>query len=298
MESMFDYTPALAGKTAVITGATSGIGLAAAKLFALHGARVIGIGRDSGRCSNAEAEIQETCPGARVTFLLADLSSQQQIRKLAEDIRAELSREHFTGLDILVNNAGTYSQNKIFTPDGIEKTMAVNHLAPFLLTDCLLPELKRSPDGRVITISSDSHYSMTISPATDFNPDFYIGILAYGRSKLANVLFTAEFNRRNKGTTVHAYAVDPGLVRTDIAYKDQPALSRFIWKVRRSAGVDPEVPARTILYLASEPSIQNSRVNYWYDQKPKRCSREAEKIKLAEELWDTSMKLCRFQEIG
>jgi NAD(P)-dependent dehydrogenase (short-subunit alcohol dehydrogenase family) len=298
MESMFDYTPALAGKTAVITGATSGIGLATARLFALHGARVIGIGRDASRCRSAEAEIQIACPGAGVTFLLADLASQQQVRSLAEDIRRELNRENNPCLDILVNNAGTYSQNKILTPDGIEKTMAVNHLAPFLLTNCLLPELKRSPSGRVITISSDSHYNMTLDPATVFNPDFYAGILAYGKSKLANVLFTSEFNRRNKGTTVHAYAVDPGLVRTEIAFKDQPAFSCFIWKIRRSAGVEPDVPARTVLYLASEPSVQDSRENYWYSQKPKKCSREAQNVNLAVKLWDTSMKLCRLQENG
>ncbi len=298
MESMFDYTPALAGKTAVITGATSGIGLATAKLFALHGARIIGIGRNADRCRSAEAEIRNTCPGERVTYLLADLASQTQVRKLAQEIREELHRENLSYLDILVNNAGTYSQNKVLTQDGIEKTMAVNHLAPFLLTDCLLPELKRARNGRVITISSDSHYTMTINPSSVFNPDSYIGILAYGKSKLANVLFTAEFNRRNKGSSVHAYAVDPGLVRTDIAYKDQPALSRFIWKVRSSAGVNPEVPACTVLYLASESSILESRESYWYAQKPKRCSRIARNLELAEELWDTSMKLCRLQENG
>ena len=298
MESMFDYTPALAGKIAVITGATSGIGLATAKLFALHGARVIGIGRNDDRCRQSEQEIRKTIPGSRVTFQLADLASLEQVRRLAENIRAELHHEHTTGLDILVNNAGTYSQNKVLTPEGIEKTMAVNHLAPFLLTDCLLPELKRSLNGRVITISSDSHYNMTVNPATVFNPDLYIGILAYGKSKLANVLFTSEFNRRHRGTSVHAYAVDPGLVRSEIAFKDQPALSQFIWKLRRSAGVDPDVPARTVLYLASEPSVQDSRENYWYDQKPKRCSREAQNLELAKELWDTSLKLCRCQEIG
>ncbi len=298
MESMFDYTPALAGKTAVVTGATSGIGLAAAKLFALHGAQVIGIGRDTDRCRNAKAEIQKACPGARVTFLLADLSSQQQIRRLAKDIRAKLAREENPCLDILVNNAGIYSQSKVLTPDGIEKTMAVNHLAPFLLTWLLLPELNRSPSGLVITISSDSHYNMTINPATVFNPEFYIGIQAYGRSKLANVLFTQEFNRQNKNSSVHAYAVDPGLVRTEIAFKGQPALSRIIWKLRRSAGVEPEVPARTVLYLACEPSKQDSRESYWYNQKPKKCSREARNTGLAAKLWDTSMKLCRCQEIG
>lgn len=292
MESMFDYTPALAGKTAVITGATSGIGLATAKLLALHDARIIAIGRNEQRCQVVKADILEICPDARITFLMADLASQKQIRKLAVNIRAELAGQHISGLDILINNAGTYSQEKILTEDGIEKTFATNHLAPFLLTHKLLPLLRLSSSGRVITVSSDSHYNMTIDPSSVHNPPFYLGILAYAQSKLANVLFTAEFNRRNTNSTVHAYAVDPGLVRTDIAYKDQPLFSRVIWNIRRSAGVEPEVPARTILYLAAEPSIQQSVENYWYNQKPKRSSSTAGDPVLAAKLWDTSMKLC------
>lgn len=292
MESMFDYTPALADKTVVITGATSGIGLAAAKLLALHGARIIGVGRDKGRCLAARESILATCSDACVSFLIADLSSQKQVRQLAMEIRAELANQDTPCLDILVNNAGTYSQNKVLTEDGIEKTFATNHMAPFLLTHELLPLLRLSSSGRVITVSSDSHYNMTINPETVRNPTFYLGILAYAQSKLANVLFTAEFNRRFSSSKVHAYAVDPGLVRTEIAYKGQPAFSRFIWRLRRSAGVDPEVPARTILYLAAEPSIQTSPENYWCNQKPKRCSREADDPALAAKLWDTSMRLC------
>lgn len=292
MESMLNYSPALAGKTAVVTGATSGIGLAAATLLAQHGARVIGIGRNPQRCRKAGAGIRAAYPGARVSYLLADLSSQKEIRRLAVDIRAELQRFNLPCLDILVNNAGTYSQQKIMTEDGIEKTFATNHLAPFLLTHELLPLLLKSPAGRLITVSSDSHYNMTVDPAAIYNPRFYLGLLAYGRSKLANVLFTAEFNYRNAGSSVRAFAVDPGLVKTDIALKGQPAFSRFIWKIRRSAGVDPFVPAKTILYLASEPSIQNSHENYWYDRRPKQASLQAKSIDLARNLWETSLRLC------
>ena len=133
---------------------------------------------------------------------------------------------------------------------------------------------------------------MTIDPASIHNPEQYIGLLAYAKSKLANVLFTAEFNRRYAGTRVHAFAVDPGLVKTDIALKGQPAFSRFIWKVRSSAGDDPAVPARTILYLAAEPSIQNSAEIYWCNSHPKRCSRQAARADLARDLWEISLKLC------
>jgi NAD(P)-dependent dehydrogenase (short-subunit alcohol dehydrogenase family) len=292
MESMFDYTPALAGKTAVITGATSGIGLAAASLFTLHGARVIGIGRDALRCQKAEVFIRAACPDAEISYLLADLSSQKQIRQLALEIQNKLEKLKLPCLDILVNNAGTYSQRKILTEDGIEKTFATNHLAPFLLTHQLLPLLRKSNAGRVITVSSDSHYNMTIDPATINDPGFYVGLLAYARSKLANILFTAEFNHRNTASTLRAFAVDPGLVKTDIALKNQPALSRLIWKVRSSAGVEPSRPACTILYLASEPTIQNSPEIYWCDRQPKRCSYEAVRPDLAVKLWDTSNRLC------
>ncbi len=292
-----NYSPALAGRTAVVTGATSGIGLAAIQLLALHGARVIGIGRNALRCRNAEACIRSVCPDASVSYLLADLSSQKQVRQLAVEIQAELDRYNQSSLDILVNNAGTYSQKKVLTEDGFEITFATNHLAPFLLTHELNPLLQKSSAGRVITTSSDSHYNMTIDPATIHNPAFYIGILAYGKSKLANVLFTAEFNRRNTGNRVHAYAVDPGLVKTNIALKGQPAFSRLVWKIRSSAGVEPEVPARTILFLASEPSIQYSQENYWCEQRPKRSSREAGRADLAYNLWETSTSLCGLSDV-
>jgi retinol dehydrogenase 12 len=292
MESMLNYSPELAGKTAVVTGATSGIGLAAATLLALHGARIIGVGRSLQRSQDAEAAIRVACPEAQISFLMADLSSQAEVRQLALNIQAEINHFGLSCLDILVNNAGTYSQKKILTEDGIEKTFATNHLAPFLLTHELLPLLQKSSAGRVITVSSDSHYNMSIDPATIHNPGNYIGLLAYAKSKLANVLFTTEFNRRNIGSPVHAFAVDPGLVKTDIAGKDQPAFSKFVWKVRSSAGVEPALPARTILYLAAEPSIQSSQEYYWYDQRPKQASRQAERIDLAGDLWETSTRLC------
>jgi len=292
MDSMIDYSPDLMGRTAVITGATSGIGLAAAILFSLHGARIIGIGRDPQRAEDARRIICKESPDARIDFFLADLSSQNQIHHLVEEIGQFFQENNINCLDILVNNAGTYSQHKILTEDGIEKTYATNHLAPFLLTQKLLPWLEKSPSGRVITVSSDSHYGMTIDPDDIANPRWYIGILAYAKSKLANILFTSEFNRRYGHTNVHAYALDPGLVKTNIAFKDQPAFSRLVWKIRRSAGDPPEKPARTILFLASEPSIQTSPENYWCNSKPKRCSQQAARSDLARMLWESSVQLC------
>lgn len=282
----------LSGKTSVVTGATSGIGFATTLTLAQHGANVIGVGRNAQRCQKAESEIRAACPDAKIQFLLADLSTQSEVCSLADNITAELPRQNISCLDILVNNAGTYSQKKVMTVDGIELTFATNHLAPFLLTMILMSLLKASPASRVITVSSDSHYKATINPHTAANPSFYFGLQAYARSKLANVLFTAEFNRRMAGTSLHAYAVDPGLVKTEIALKGQPFFSRIIWKWRSSAGVDPDVPARSILYLASNATIQNSPENYWYKSQPKKCNPQATQADLANELWQVSCKLC------
>ncbi len=162
--------------------------------------------------------------------------------------------------------------------------------------------MNESPSAEIFRRPGDHHqfrFALQYDhrPATIHNPAFYIGILAYGKSKLANVLFTAEFNRRNTGNRVHAYAVDPGLVKTNIALKGQPAFSRLVWKIRSSAGVEPEVPARTILFLASEPSIQYSQENYWCEQRPKRSSREAGRADLAYNLWETSTSLCGLSDV-
>jgi retinol dehydrogenase 12 len=291
-----DRPKSFSGKTAVVTGATSGIGLASAHLLAQHGLNIIGIGRNAHRCQKAEAEIKAACQDANIKFLLADLSNLSQVRSLADNIAAELAHQNIPCLDILVNNAGTYSQKKIMTADDIELTFATNHLATFLLTLKLLPAITASPTGRIITVSSDSHYGASINPQTAANPSIYFGLQAYASSKLANVLFTAELNRRMTGTRVHAYAVDPGLVKTEIALKGQPLFSRILWKLRSSSGVEPDVPARCILFLASDKDIQNSLENYWYNSQPKRCSPQAARPDLARELWQVSSKLCGLNE--
>ena len=286
----------LKGKSVVVTGSTSGIGFQAALEFAREGALVIGTGRDPSRCSAALERIQEQVPNARVSSLTADFSSQDQVRQLAQDIKGTLQENGRTALDVLVNNAGAYCGRKVITGDGVERTFAVNHLAPFLLTHLLLPLLAASPSGRVITVSSDSHYHARIVPEKVSNPWFYFGLRAYGQSKLANVLFTAEFNRRNKTSIPHAFAVDPGLVNTDIGLKETGALAGLVWKSRQRKGTKPEVPVRTILYLAGEPSLQDSGEIYWKDSLPKTPNRSAFDPDLARRLWDVSCRLCHIND--
>ncbi len=287
---------ALSGKTAVITGATAGIGLASMLALAAEGASVIGVGRSQARCRQAEDLVRDSIPGAQVQYLLADLSSQEQVRGLSRRIKSVLQERGLSALDILVNNAGLYAQHLTRTVDSIELTLAVNHLAVFLLTLELLPVLTATPDqralGRVITVSSHSHYWARMNIQRLNKPFPYLGILAYARSKLANVLFTREFNRRMAGKPVRAFAVDPGLVKTQIALKERGFLSQRIWAWRSQKGTDPSVPAQTVLHLSREQDVLQNPADYWYNSQPKAPSPNAENVGMAAELWKLSCRLC------
>jgi NAD(P)-dependent dehydrogenase (short-subunit alcohol dehydrogenase family) len=283
----------LTGKTVVITGSTSGIGLAAAKELAKHGAYVIGVGRSADRCSQAEESIRKECPGARVAFLTADLSCLRQVRELAKSIKSRLSSEGKGCLDVLVNNAGTVSSWYVSTPEGFELQFAVNHLAPFLLTHELLPLLAKSLAGRVISVSSGSHFRTRINWKDVMLRKRYNCLMAYKQSKLANVIFCTELNRRlGPDSSVRAYAVDPGLVNTDIGLKGTTGIARWIWKKRSKGGTDPAVPAASIAYLAGEPSIQASEYVYWKDCMPQQPSRYSQQENTGRRLWELSEKMC------
>ena len=280
----------VSNKTIVITGATSGIGLAAASELARQGADVIGVGRSAQNCASAEAGIRRENPGAHIRFLQADLSSQRQVRQLAAGLRPLLP----DGLDVLVNNAGTVSNWYTATEDGYELQFAVNHLAGFLLAHELLPELHKSSGGRVLTTSSGSHRSTRMHWRDVMYRRGYHILLAYKQSKLANVLFSAEFNRRyGKDTSLRAYAVDPGLVNTPIGLKGTSGLARLVWKWRSSGGAAPEIGAATIVHLATaELSDSDREAVYWKNCRPLAASRAARDEEEAARLWELSLRLC------
>jgi NAD(P)-dependent dehydrogenase (short-subunit alcohol dehydrogenase family) len=280
-------------KTVVVTGATSGIGLATAETLVRTGAGVIGIGRSAERCREAEMHLRSLHHDAWVHYLLADLSLQADVRRLGGQITDLLASDGKTDLDGLVNDAGTFAYWLTLTPDGVELQWAVNHLAAFLLTQELLPLLKAAPLARVVTVSSDSHYGARIHWDDPQLRRHYNGLSAYGVTKLANILFTLELNRRlGEGSNVHAFALDPGLVKTDIGMKGTPALAGWIWKIRRSGGTSPVAPARSIFYLLTDPSIQTSPQVYWKDSHPKKASRAALDAQSASRLWALSEKMC------
>jgi retinol dehydrogenase 12 len=274
---------------AVVTGATSGIGLATARELAGNGIAVIGVGRDAARCEAARLQVLEAFPQTQVEYLLCDLSSQTQIRCLAREIISRHER-----LDMLINVAGAVSSYFMTTEDGIELQLSVDHLAPFLLTHELLPLLQKSHQGRVVTVSSGSHYGAKL----DFNDlqlrRHYSCLGQYKRVKLCNVLFTAELNRRlGRGSTVKAFAADPGLVRTEIGLKGTTGIEKLVWKLRMKSGVDPSVPAGAIAWLATEPSLSKADDVYWYNRMPKNPSPFALREDAGKLLWEASERLCR-----
>ncbi len=280
-------------KTFVITGATSGIGLAAAKLLAEQSAFLIGVGRSAERCAQVESELRFTYPQAQVAYCVADLSLQKQVRMLGADIRAKLAEYQRKYLDGLINNAGTFTYWMTITSEGFEMQWAVNHLAPFLLSHELLPLLQAAPEARVVTVSSGSHYHTRLKWNDIQLRDAYNCLLAYKQTKLANVLFTAEFNRRlGRQSTLRAFAADPGLVNTDMGLKANPRLARWFWALRRRAGVRPEQSARGVVYLATAPSIKDSPDIYWKDCHPKAPNPYALDEKVARRLWNLSEQMC------
>ncbi|HOJ80452.1 MAG TPA: SDR family NAD(P)-dependent oxidoreductase [Clostridiales bacterium] len=281
-------------KTIVITGATSGIGLAAAKELAMKGAYVIGTGRSEERCRYAEQEVKSVCPDANITYLAADLSSLSEVRRLASDIRETLAKDGFSQLDVLINNAGTVSSWYISTVDGFELQFAVNHLAPFLLTNELLPLLGRSRAGTVICTSSGSHYRTRLRWNDIMLRKHYNTLLAYKQTKLANVLFVTELNRRlaASGSNIKAFALDPGLVDTDIGFKGTSGIAKLVWKFRSKGGTSPEVPAHSMAYLALDPEPRSTGKVYWKDCRPKEPSRYSQKPDVAKKLWELSERMC------
>jgi NAD(P)-dependent dehydrogenase (short-subunit alcohol dehydrogenase family) len=284
----------LSNRTFAVTGATSGIGLAVADALLKRGGSVIGTGRTGARCQAALDRLREQHgASARVAFLAADLSLQREVRGLAEDIRTVIGDWGSSSLDALINNAATVPFWQTLTPEGLDTQWAVNHLAPFLLTMELLPQLRAASAGRVVIVTSGSHYGARLDWGDIQLLRHYSPLRAYGQTKLANVLFATEFNRRISGASqMRAFAADPGLVKTEIGFKSKSVLAKVAWGVRRQGGIPPEKAAKWIVFLAVEPSIQTSPEVYWKDGKPKTPSAYARNPQAARQLWELSSLMC------
>jgi NAD(P)-dependent dehydrogenase (short-subunit alcohol dehydrogenase family) len=274
----------MAGKTALVTGGTGGIGLATAAGLAGLGARVGIVGRDQARAQAAAERIRRT--GGEVDVFTADLSAQREVRRLAEQAGAAYPR-----LDVLVNNVGGYWATRHTTEDGLERTFAVNHLAPFLLTHLLLDRLTSSVPARVVTVSSGAQAMGRIDFDDLQGENSYSGQRAYNQSKLANVLFTYELARRLEGSGVTANALHPGVVRTAFGQEDSRGWMRLMLPVLRPFMKSPEKGAETSIYLASSPDVEGVSGQYFVGSRPKSSSRASYDTAIAARLWQRSADL-------
>src|SRR5258707_533429 len=271
------------GKVCVVTGATSGIGRAAATALARLGAEVVLVGRDRGRAEAAAAEIGSASTSPPKVEV-ADLAAMEQVRGLAGRLAA-LER-----IDVLINNAGLVLGERRVTPDGFEHVFAVNHLAPFLLTNLLLPELTASVPARVITVTSDAHSAARLdldNPNLEHGWDSW---RSYANSKLANILFTRELARRLDGTGVTANCAHPGVVRTGFGREGRPLL-RLGATPAPPFLLSPERGADTIVYLASSPDVAGETGGYYIKRRRREPSAAARDDAAARKLWEISEKM-------
>jgi NAD(P)-dependent dehydrogenase (short-subunit alcohol dehydrogenase family) len=275
----------VAGRRVVITGGTRGIGLAATVELARRGARLTLVARSEARAADAVRQIKTVAAkGASVDVLTADLASQASIRQLAIAAQAR-----YPSIQVLINNAGAIYSRRQLSPDGIELTWAVNHLAPFLLTTLLLPRLTASTPARIVTTSSDAHEGARI-PFDDPNAERSwggFGFPRYGQTKLANILFTTELARRLAGTGVTANCFHPGFVATGFNRNNGP-LMRIGMALSRPFARSAEKGADTLVWLVDSEAAGETSGGYFFDENLVTPSVAAQDREAASRLWQLS----------
>ncbi len=275
------------GKICLVTGANSGIGKATALGLAQLGATVVMVCRDRAKGEAAQSEIKAKSGNQAVDLLLADLSSQQSIRQLAQDFKQRYSQLH-----VLINNAGVFNLTRHETVDGLEMTFTVNQLAPFLLTNLLLDVIKASAPARIINVSSAAHEIGYIKLDDLQSKQHYRPMRAYGQSKLALLLFSYELARRLEGTGVTVNSLHPGFVTTNIGQGNISSFARTVTKsILSLLGVSPEEGARTSMYLASSPDVEGVTGKYFVKSIPKRSAPVSYDESLQQQVWEESAKL-------
>lgn len=277
----------LNNKLCIVTGANSGIGKETVRAFAQQGAYVVMVCRNEQRAHQAKEELVAHTGHAGIEVMLADLAIQHDVRQLADKISNK-----FEKADILVNNAGIIADEREETLDGIEKTLAVNHLAPFLLTNLLLNHLKKSEDARVVNVSSEVH--RLGAKSFDINDlqlrTGYSAMRAYGVSKLCNIMFTHELAKRTQGSNITTNSLHPGVVRTQLAEEANWMMKLFYW-IGSPFMRSPQSGAETSIYLATADEIQEQNGQYFRNKKVATPASIAFDDELTERLWQLSADL-------
>ena len=273
------------GKICLITGATSGIGFVTAQALAHQGATVVLVGRNPERAAAAVSSIQQATGNPHVACLMADLSVQDQVRQLAGEFQRRFAR-----LDVLLNNAGAFFSRRSLSVDGIEMTLALNHLAYFLLTHLLLDILNATPAARIVNVASDAHRNAQFDFTDPQGRQNYRGWRAYSQSKLANLLFTYELARRLADTDTSANAVHPGFVATRFGHNNRGLVGLFVWLAQFTA-LSPEQGAETLIHLATSPDAARVTGMYFVKKQPVGSSTASYDATAAQRLWQLSAEL-------
>ncbi|MHB8585027.1 MAG: SDR family oxidoreductase [Thermoplasmatota archaeon] len=279
-------TDGLAGRIAIVTGSTSGIGYETARGLAEMGATVIVASRDEAKCEAAAAAIRRGLPGAQVEPLRLDLADSGSIATFVRTF----TQTH-AALHLLVNNAGIYTSKRTVTPDGLEVTFATNHFGPFLLTRLLLPSLKRGHPSRIVNVSSEAHRGAQMDFSDLQSARRFRGRDAYARSKLANLLFTYELARRIDPQEITANALHPGVVRTQWARQGQGVVQLGV-RILSPFMISPKDGAATSLFLASSPRVDGVTGGYWIRSRQRSSSSPSRNEESQRRLWDESERLC------
>lgn len=277
------------GKLTLITGGTSGIGKATAKALAAKGSAVIIAGRNEILGDKVLTELKHLTSNKNIFFEQADLADLKQVKDLAYRVN-----KNYPALDVLINNAGIITNELNFTNDDIEMQFGVNHIAHFLLTLLLIPSLKQK-DSRIINVSSAAHMRGKIDFDDLYGEKKYNSIKAYSQSKLANVLFTYELDRKLKEKGIEnitSNALHPGAVKTAIGEKNSKGILNLLWKILKPFLISLEDGASTSVFLASSDKVKNETAQYWGKSTSKKSAPLSYDKNLAERLWNISRALC------
>lgn len=276
----------IAGKVCLVTGANAGIGRVTALELARQGAQVVMVCRSRERGEAAQAEIKQAAGNETVDLILADLSSQAEVRRAAAEFQARYDRLH-----ILVNNAGAFFNQRLESADGLEMTFALNHLGYFLLTNLLLDQIRAAAPSRIINVSSDAHKGGRLNFDDLQSNRRYRGFQAYSASKLANILFTLELANRTQGTGITANVLHPGFVASNFGLNNSGLVRFGVKLTQRLFAISEEAGAETTLYLATSPEVAGITGKYFVKKKAVTLTGQAQDMAVARRLWQVSQEL-------